>query len=109
LVTTVLALQPRDPEEIIELLSTSPKTIANALYGAGQRELARPFGRLAYPRQRTRYPREEILAEVLALAGESPVEVCRLLGKTPGAISQALYRCGRSDLASPFEKLRKRP
>lgn len=109
LVNALLALPPLEPEEVIEHLQVSPKTLSNALYAAGHRELARPFSRMAYPRQRTRHRREEILADVLALAGQSPAAICLSLDKTPAAISQALYRCDRSDLASPFEKLRKRP
>ena len=39
--------------------------------------------------------------------GMSPVNICEAMGSTPGAISKAAWRCGRTDLFSLFEKLRK--
>ena len=50
----------------------------------------------------------ELLAEVDALAGETPERIAARLGVTVAAIAQAAYRAGRYDLARPYHTIARR-
>lgn len=51
---------------------------------------------------------DETVEEVdwLLGGGMSPVQICEAMSSTPGAISKAAWRVGRSDLFSMFEQVK---
>ena len=56
-----------------------------------------------YPRLQR--PNTELLAEVAALAGESPQRIADRLGVTPAAIARAAHRAGLPNIASTYNRL----
>ena len=49
--------------------------------------------------------RADVVAEVEALAGDSPEIIAQRIGMTPGAIAKALIREGHDAAARPFTRL----
>ena len=56
-----------------------------------------------YPRLQR--PNTELLAEVAALAGESPQRIAERLGVTTAAIARAAHRAGLPNIARPYNQL----